>query len=45
MLSDSGLARDRRFILAVETTLKDLLLQEDLDGNGLITVDDHGPKV
>ena len=43
--SDSGLVRQGLLIVAVEPTLERLLEQEDLDGNGLITIDDQGPKV
>lgn len=42
---DNGLASDRNLVLVVEPTLEALLHQEDTDGNGLITIDDQGPKV
>ena len=42
---DLGLVRQGLLIVAVEPTIKRLLEQEDLDRNGLITIDDHGPKV
>ena len=34
-----------KFDVAVDKSIKSLLCTEDLDGDGLITVDDHGPKV
>ncbi len=34
-----------KFILEVDSTMEALLKSEDLDGDGLITVDDCGPKV
>lgn len=39
------LAGQREVVLPVETTFEALLRQEDTDGDGLITVDDKGPKV
>ncbi|KAI9780669.1 MAG: alpha,alpha-trehalase nth1 [Geoglossum umbratile] len=35
----------RKFLIDVETTLKNLLEQEDTDHNMQITIDDYGPKV
>ena len=32
-------------LVAVESTFDALLAAEDTDGDGKITVDDHGPKV
>jgi len=34
-----------RFLVPVESTLKNLLSREDTDKNVQITIDDHGPKV
>ncbi len=34
-----------KLVVAVNTTKEELLRREDTDGDGLITVDDHGPKV
>lgn len=31
--------------LTIEPVLKALMLQEDLNRDGLITIDDHGPQV
>ncbi|KAG8532661.1 uncharacterized protein KY384_002538 [Bacidia gigantensis] len=42
---DSFLFADRKLVLAVDTTKEALLEHEDLDGDGLITVEDTGPKV
>lgn len=35
----------RKFLIPVETTLKELLAREDTDNNMQITIDDAGPKV
>lgn len=35
----------RKFLIPVESTLKDLLSREDSDHNSQITIDDSGPKV
>ncbi len=35
----------RKFLIPVESTLKDLLSREDSDQNSQITIDDSGPKV
>lgn len=35
----------RKFLVPVESTLKELLSQEDTDKNCQITIDDSGPKV
>ena len=35
----------RRLVVAVRTTKEELLRREDTDGDGLITVEDQGPKV
>ena len=42
---DEGVLGTRKLSLAVDATQKALLKHEDLDGDGLITVDDRGPKV
>ena len=34
-----------KFSVAVDKSMESLLRTEDLDGDDLITVDDHGPKV
>ncbi len=35
----------RKFLIPVESTLRDLLSREDSDHNSQITIDDSGPKV
>jgi hypothetical protein len=35
----------RQFLIDVESTIRELLEREDLDGNFQITLDDNGPKV
>lgn len=35
----------QKFIVDVESTLKQLAEQEDTDGNWQITIEDQGPKV
>ena len=42
---DDGISGKRKLVLAVKETKKALLESEDLDGDGLITVEDQGPKV
>jgi len=42
---DEGAFENRRLVLAVDATLVALLKEEDTDEDGLITVDDSGPKV
>ena len=42
---DDDVQRKQNFVLDVESTLKTLLEQEDVDRDFLITVDDGGPKV
>ena len=42
---DAGSKDPRRFLIPVESTLKELLSQEDSDHNCQITIDDEGPKV
>lgn len=37
--------QSRKFLIPVESTMKELLLQEDSDKNCQITIDDEGPKV
>ncbi|RMZ84356.1 hypothetical protein DV738_g743, partial [Chaetothyriales sp. CBS 135597] len=41
---DEWLEQDQELLIDVERTLKDLIEQEDVDGDQQITVDDHGPK-
>ncbi|KAL9129635.1 MAG: hypothetical protein Q9217_001953 [Psora testacea] len=41
---DEGVGCSRKFVLAIDTTKDALLKHEDLDGDGLITVEDAGPK-
>lgn len=43
--TDDDIPANREFLLDVELTMQSLLRNEDLDGDGLITVDDCGPKV
>lgn len=43
--SDESILEKGKFVLAVDTTQEALLRHEDLDGDGLITIDDCGPKV
>ena len=43
--TEDGLRRNHNLVLAVASTRDALLRQEDLDGDGLITVEDGGPKV
>ena len=45
ILSDDGLHSTLKLVLPVESTQKMLLEQEDLDHDGLITIEDRGPKV
>ena len=42
---NEGVIASRKLVIAVDSTQEALLKQEDLDGDGLITVDDSGPKV
>ena len=42
---DDGISGDQRLVLAVKSTLESLLENEDIDGDGLITIEDPGPKV
>ncbi len=35
----------RKFLIPVESTLKNLLASEDTDNNMQITIEDYGPKV
>lgn len=35
----------QKFVIHVETTLRELLAHEDTDHDTQITIDDHGPKV
>lgn len=42
---DDNIPATGKFILEVDSTMRALLKSEDLDGDGLITVDDCGPKV
>ena len=37
--------RENEGVVKVESTMEALLRAEDLDGDGLITVEDWGPKV
>lgn len=41
----NGMLEKGSFVVAVDKTMESLLRAEDLDGDYLITVDDHGPKV
>ena len=41
----NGILENGSFVVAVDKTMESLLRTEDLDGDCLITVDDHGPKV
>ncbi|KAL9100784.1 MAG: hypothetical protein Q9163_003880 [Psora crenata] len=41
---DAGVFGSRKMVLHVDSTMSALLEHEDLDGDGLITVDDPGPK-
>ena len=41
----NGILEKGSFVVAVDKTMESLLRAEDLDGDCLITVDDHGPKV
>ena len=41
----NGILERGNFVVAVDKTMESLLRTEDLDGDCLITVDDHGPKV
>ncbi|RMZ76757.1 hypothetical protein DV737_g4666, partial [Chaetothyriales sp. CBS 132003] len=41
---DEYLEQDQELLIDVERTLKDLIEQEDVDGDQQITIDDHGPK-
>ena len=49
--TDSELPKDqigatrRKLVVVANTTKEELLRSEDTDGDGLITVDDRGPKV
>ena len=45
MPPDDGLDTTFKIVLQVEATQKLLLEQEDLDNDGLITIQDRGPKV
>lgn len=38
-------ATPRKFLIPVESTLKNLLAREDTDHNSQITIEDDGPKV
>ena len=42
---DDHFLDNQKFVLAVDPTQEALLEQEDLDHDGLITIDDGGPKV
>lgn len=42
---DEAMDNKRKFVIDVDTTLKELLAREDTDKNFQITIDDHGPKV
>ncbi|KAI9831685.1 MAG: hypothetical protein M1819_004751 [Sarea resinae] len=42
---DETTQHPRKFLIPVESTLKNLLAREDTDGNMQITIDDGGPKV
>ncbi|KAI9661332.1 MAG: alpha,alpha-trehalase nth1 [Alyxoria varia] len=42
---DASGQQPRKFLIPVESTLKELLAQEDSDHNCQITIDDKGPKV
>ena len=42
---DAASEHPRRFLIPVESTLNELLSQEDSDKNCQITIDDEGPKV
>ena len=41
----NGILQRGSFVVEVDKTMESLLCTEDLDGDCLITVDDHGPKV
>ncbi|RMZ87966.1 hypothetical protein DV736_g4819, partial [Chaetothyriales sp. CBS 134916] len=41
---DEYLEQDQELLIDVQRTLKDLIEQEDVDGDQQITIDDHGPK-
>ena len=43
--ADAELFRKQRYALPIEETMAELLRQEDLDGDCLITIEDGGPKV
>lgn len=43
--ADDTSSEPRRFLVPVESTLKNLLSREDTDQNVQITIDDFGPKV
>lgn len=45
MPADDGIDSTFKIVLPVEATQKSLLDQEDIDKDGLITVEDRGPKV
>ena len=45
VIADAKLSGEQDFVLDVNDTMEALLRQEDLNQDGLITVDDDGPKV